>query len=221
MLYEPAPMGRICYLCGIWKPRAELVKNKKRLYGVVTRCIDCHNARNRELYDPEKARVRRIEFAERHPDSAKESHRLDHIKHKTEHIIYNNGWRERNQDKVRASKRKSEEKRRTQNGDFTNEEWGIALTYWHGCCAVCGKPPGLWHTIAQDHWIPVAKGGSYTSDNIIPLCHSIKGGEGGCNNSKGYSDAAAWLTERFGQRKAQQIEARVQEYFAHVKSRNP
>src|SRR5581483_2176482 len=38
---------------------------------------------------------------------------------------------------------------------FTERDWQRALEYWDYKCAVCGRPRGLWHTLAADHWIPL------------------------------------------------------------------
>lgn len=105
-------------------------------------------------------------------------------------------------------------RKRALPASFTLQDWRRAMDYFDCRCAVCNRPIGLWHTLAQDHWIPVTKGGSYTPDNIVPLCQ----GDGGCNNSKGSKDAHAWLVEMFGLRKAARIERRVAAYFAWVKS---
>lgn len=99
---------------------------------------------------------------------------------------------------------------------FTYADWERCLEYWSHSCAICGRPRGLWHTLSQDHWIPVCKGGGYTPDNILPLCH----GEGGCNNRKREKHAHDWLLLTFGKRKAAQIERRIQEYFNWVKARS-
>lgn len=101
---------------------------------------------------------------------------------------------------------------------FTNNDWQHALNYFNGCCAVCGRPVGLWHTVAADHWIPITdpECPGTVASNIIPLCHSQKDGEGGCNNSKSKRNAEQWLTGKFGERKAKQILARINQYFEWV-----
>lgn len=96
---------------------------------------------------------------------------------------------------------------------FTLQDWEFALSYFSYRCAICDRPTGLWHTLAQDHWIPVAKGGSYTSDNIIPTCHGV----GGCNNTRLDRDPIEWITEKFGARKAKRIINRILTYFASLK----
>lgn len=122
-------------------------------------------------------------------------------------------WRKRHPEQVRVIKRKYDSRIKHLKRDFTAKDWLRALEYFKGCCAVCGRPQGLWHKLAMDHWIPVARDGTYTSDNIVPLCHGI----GGCNNSKGDKNAYEWLVEQFGTRKANQIQKRIQAYFNYIK----
>jgi 5-methylcytosine-specific restriction endonuclease McrA len=42
--------------------------------------------------------------------------------------------------------------------------------------------------LTQDHFIPVAKGGPYTQNNIVPACKR-------CNSSKNDKDAMEWAAE--------------------------
>ncbi|MFQ3534315.1 MAG: hypothetical protein SNJ58_00420 [Aggregatilineales bacterium] len=99
---------------------------------------------------------------------------------------------------------------------FSSSDWDNALDYWGYQCAVCGRPRGLWHTLAQDHWIPLSDSRcpGTVPTNILPLCH----GEGGCNNSKGSKDPVRWLEERLGKRRAAQKLAEIQAYFAWVEA---
>ncbi|MCC6973194.1 MAG: hypothetical protein IT322_04195 [Anaerolineae bacterium] len=93
-----------------------------------------------------------------------------------------------------------------------SRDWERCLEYWHYQCAICGRPRGLWHTLAQDHWIPLSHPDcpGTTPDNILPLCH----GEGGCNNSKGKKDPILWLREKLGSRRANQKLREIESYFA-------
>lgn len=95
--------------------------------------------------------------------------------------------------------------------NFTSRDWEHALVYFGGCCAVCGRHPGLWHTLAADHWIPLKSPDCLGTirKNIVPLCHGV----GGCNNSKHDRPAEEWLIDKFGKRKAKQIIQRIQAYF--------
>lgn len=100
---------------------------------------------------------------------------------------------------------------------FTITNWQRCLDYWGHKCCICGHPMGLWHTLAQDHWIPLSDprpdNPGTVPWNILPLCH----GQGGCNNSKFNRDPIEWLQERIGKRRAKQILTCIQAYFEWVK----
>lgn len=92
---------------------------------------------------------------------------------------------------------------------------GKNTIHFGGRCAVCERPPGLWHTIAADHWTPISSPdcpGTVPS-NIVPLCHGVDG----CNNSKHDRDAAEWLSETRGKRQANKIIARIEGYFESIR----
>lgn len=94
---------------------------------------------------------------------------------------------------------------------FSSEDWECAVKYFDGRCAVCGRPPGLWHTLAADHWIPLNSPDcpGTIPINIVPLCHGIDG----CNNSKHSKLPQEWLIWKFGKRKANSIFNRIMVYF--------
>jgi hypothetical protein len=121
--------------------------------------------------------------------------------------------------KIKNAKRKARKQSLPDN--FTAQDWQRALDYFNDCCAVCGCPAGLWHTIAADHWIPLTSPNcpGTIPTNIIPLCHAQKDGEGGCNNSKYNREPEQWLTEKYGKRKAQQVLDRINTYFEYIRTR--
>lgn len=100
---------------------------------------------------------------------------------------------------------------------FTAADWQRAVDYFNGCCAVCGRPSGLWHTLAADHWIPLSDprpdNPGTVPWNIVPLCH----GADGCNNSKHDYDAQEWLTKKLGAKKAKAKAKEIQAYLDSVK----
>jgi hypothetical protein len=136
-------------------------------------------------------------------------------------------YRDANSEKIKARKQKYQRlhpdkaniitqryraRKRSLPSTFTVVDWIRALEFFNNRCAVCQRPQGLWHKLAQDHWIPVARGGGYTPDNIVPLCD----GMGGCNESKHDLPATDWLIKRFGKREADTILRRVDEYFQWI-----
>jgi hypothetical protein len=97
------------------------------------------------------------------------------------------------------------------------------MKYWGGCCAACGKSSDFWTVIAYDHWIPVTDPNcpGTVPTNIIPLCHKRRGAPTGypsCNPTKSDRNPREWLIDRFGKRKAKQIEQRIQSYFDWLRS---
>jgi hypothetical protein len=101
---------------------------------------------------------------------------------------------------------------------LTDAQWQFALSHFDHRCAVCGMSINLFVTLAADHWIPVSSPfcPGTIATNIIPLCHTKRGGIGGCNNSKGDSDPTEWLTAKFGGLKAKKIEKRIGLYFSLI-----
>ena len=155
----------------------------------------------------------------------KDRHKKNVERFKKNHPLYG-------RDYYATHKAQSQENRRTQHAkrsarkrglpdSYTVEDWRFALEYFNDCCAVCGRPQGLWHTLAQDHWIPLSNPEcpGTVPENIVPLCHVKKDGEGSCNIEKHNSDPMTWLTKKYGARKAKKIVQRVEAYFEVVRQR--
>lgn len=106
------------------------------------------------------------------------------------------------------------DRRRSLPVNFSTREWEIAQTYWAHRCAICDRPRGLWHTLSQDHWIPLTDPhcpGTIPT-NILPLCY----GTDGCNNSKGKKTPEFWLIEKLGKRKARLKLEEIHTYFGWI-----
>lgn len=163
------------------------------------------------------------------PDKIKEQKRKHYQGHKQEIIQKVKQYRLDNLETVKARQKESRQepetriKIRTRNrlrstkqkdlpNTLTMSNWEYALTYWKGCCAVCGRPPGLWHTLAMDHWIPLANPDcpGTVPTNIIPLCHGVDG----CNNNKKDKDPNIWLVQKYGPKKAKAKLKEIETYFA-------
>ena len=68
---------------------------------------------------------------------------------------------------------------------LTTQQWQQIKKSFDNRCAYCGKKKKL----AQEHFIPLSKGGGYTHNNIIPACKS-------CNSSKGAKDFFDWFPKQ-------------------------
>lgn len=99
--------------------------------------------------------------------------------------------------------------------NFTPQDWRFAIDYFGGRCAACGRPPGLFHTLAADHFMALSSLGCPGSvpANIVPLCHGVDG----CNNSKFTADPEEWLIRKFGKKQGKAILAKIQEFFSKVR----
>lgn len=62
-----------------------------------------------------------------------------------------------------------------------------ALTYFGGC-AYCGSTADL---IQRDHFVPIARGGTESVNNLIPSCYA-------CNQAKSDKEPVAWVLSKFG-----------------------
>jgi 5-methylcytosine-specific restriction endonuclease McrA len=92
-------------------------------------------------------------------------------------------WNRQHPEKVAAKSKAQHAKRKGNGGSYTAKQW-LQLKKTYGRCVGCGLSEAaiiaLGRTLAADHVLPIAKGGSSNIDNIQPLCH----GRGGCNNKK-------------------------------------
>lgn len=213
-----------CASCGELKPRSSFYNSRSSSDGKYCYCKACKYLKNRAYNDAHSERVN----AKQHEYYAANRERLisekaEYYTGKRDEILeYQRQYREKNRKKKnedqrlyhKANEGKATAQRRAarKNGlpcNFRAKDWRFALDYFGGCCAVCGRPPGLWHTLSADHWIPIKKGGGTTPDNIVPLCF----GAGGCNNSKHTNDACEWLIARFGDHKGRAILRRIEAYL--------
>lgn len=188
---------RKCPTCSEWKPLTveHFTRNRAAADGFCNYCRCCKQSQD-------KSRYRNL------TPSAREIRRQ-----KARSAFTANQERYRAYGRIKVSRRRA--RQRELASALTTADWMRALDYFGGCCAVCGRPPGLWHRLAVDHWwIPQSKGGGLTIDNIVPLCHGVDG----CNNSKSSKDPIEWLTEKLGKRKAKQKIAEIETYFEWVKT---
>lgn len=167
--------------------------NKKRVKEIDKQ----YRLRNRH-----RIRQRSKEYARQHPEYR--------AKQKLRHQV-------KTPDKRKAYKNNYKARKRELPATFTAEQWRHCIEYWNYSCAICGRPQGLWHSLAADHWIPITSPvcPGTVVDNILPLCHGIDG----CNNNKSNRQPIEWLVEKLGKRKSSKKLAEIQAYFAVVKAK--
>ncbi len=201
--------------------------------GTVQPCKVCWNEQARVYREssPDKKRESNRRWRQANPDKSEQSTQNYRSQHPEQVRAAEYRWQKSHQETVKASSKKyrfahpekalirwhrREAIKRALPAAFSAADWQLALNYWHGCCAICERPAGLWHTLAADHWIPLADikhcPGTVPT-NIVPLCHGIDG----CNNSKADCDPVEWLKRRIGKRAATKKLAEIEAYFKFVR----
>lgn len=123
--------------------------------------------------------------------------------------LKNQAWEKANPEKVREKTKRRRAVKKAAFSDLTLNDWQSCLEYWESRCAYCGSlPDGSGASeLTQDHIIPLTRPDSpgHTLSNIIPACRS-------CNSSKYNRDMRDWLTFKFGQPLANEIEQKIPAY---------
>lgn len=164
--------------------------------------------------NPEKRRAYYLRTYARHLERGREWYQRNIDRARELSRLRSREWRARDPNAYRAVVQRRLARKRALPDAFTHVDWQTALTHFGGSCAVCDRPPGLWHTLAMDHWIPLTDPNcpGTVPTNIVPLCH----GTDGCNNSKHSREPKDWLISKFGPAKAARILARIEAYFASL-----
>lgn len=231
MVNDTTPLKR-CTKCGNEYPATTeyFYKSGKYLQSRCKPCISSYHKSNRAK-NVEKARERdrrnRAKNAKRRSEynrqwrlsnreKARKLWRTWSLKNHEKVREKDRRYRLDNPDKIRERNRRRCARKANLPATFTAEHERLALDYFNGCCAVCGrqlKDLFCTHTVHWDHWVPMSKGGATTPDNMVPLC----GGLGGCNNRKHDSDPVEWVNASFNPRAAKSILRRVNKYFDSLK----
>ncbi len=207
-----------CNVCKQWIEMCDsnFHKSPKTTDGYAGKCKPCsseYNKQHREI-NKEELSQKAKERHRRNPEPARiraQKHYRDNADAKKAGVT---NYKRRNKGKVNAYKQSREALKLNPPYSFDDGDWQRALEYFSGKCAVCGRPPGLWHKLAMDHWIPLTSPecpGTVPS-NIVPLCH----GQDGCNNSKAAKPAAEWLARNRKPEEVKRILERIQSFFKYV-----
>lgn len=191
-------------------------------------CRECSKLRAKARYraDPERhkaitlaARRRNPEIyraiGRRHYHNNKDKYHLYYLQNRDRHREQGREWVRNNLERARELARRRIrvrlERKAALPDRFTQQDWQRAVDYFDGCCAICGRPPGLFHTIVADHWIPVVDPNcpGTIPANILPLCNGLDG----CNNSKSGRPPHDWLVSKFGPAKAARILERIESFI--------
>ncbi len=200
--------------------------------GLTAACRSCLKREAYELRNTEaektKRRVREQNYWNRPENRQRRRARQRMLQRKYRQTDHYKRWyseyyrKEKTQVGLKAASHRRRASKRNLPVDFTVADWRRCLDYWEHRCCICGRPEGLWHTIAQEHWIALSDdrddNPGTVAWNILPMCHARKGsnGQGACNNLKASRDPIEFLYSEFPRRKADNVLQGVKEYFAWV-----
>lgn len=150
-----------------WKRKYEGIKDTPEYKTKNKAKSDRYRANNLD-----KERARSLRYIKEHPER--------HQAAKKRYEATENGRK-----KLRAYERiKDQRKRALMKGlefSLTTKQWEDCKSFFNNCCAYCGSSGD----ITMDHFIPVARGGESSRDNILPVCHA-------CNSKKQAQDFFEW-----------------------------
>lgn len=162
-------------------------KHKTCKDGLRNQCKECKkkysDKYNKQYYkdNAEVAKEKAKTYRENNKEKVKEGkkrYRLTHLEQERENKRL---YCKNNKDKINIFKQKRKARKRELESNLTTEQWLNIKLEFNNKCAYCGEEKPL----AQDHFIPLSKGGEYTINNIIPSCQS-------CNSSKHDKDFFKW-----------------------------
>jgi len=126
-------------------------------------------------------------YREENYEKALASNRKSKLKNKGKIKIKNKKYKndKKSDPHFKAMRIKDAETRRARKekleATLTDNQWEDIKQRFDNKCAYCNKELPL----AQEHFIPLSKGGEYTINNIIPSCKS-------CNSSKNSKSFCEW-----------------------------
>ena len=102
-----------------------------------------------------------------------------------ERKIYMKVYRKDNPDKNRMYHQRRHSVKKDLPHTLTTKQWNNIKTKFKNKCCYCGDEKPL----QQEHFIPLSRGGEYTTNNIIPACQN-------CNSSKNNSNFFEWYPKQ-------------------------
>jgi 5-methylcytosine-specific restriction endonuclease McrA len=199
----------ICHICGELKPVDDFyLREDNQTWR--NECKECFKkaARQRDhnhcLIDPEYRKKQNIRYKfnkSKNPELYRKSERDAHKRlYENNHNYYleyyrnyrkahpeqthetHKKWRVRNLDWYRCKEQRRKAAKLASPSDFTDYDWQALLYIYDERCAYCRKSNIPLH---MDHVIPLSRGGTNTTDNIVPACKK-------CNTSKGDKLLQEW-----------------------------
>ena len=162
-----------CTKCKRLLDESEFNKDATRKDGLRCACKDCRGQEYRENRD--KYLRQHAQYRETHREQLRQRQREYDAAHREEKRVRDREWQRQNPERCRAKTHRRRARLASLPADLTWEEWQEILMKYDHSCAYCEAKS---KKLQQEHVTPVAQGGGYTRDNIVPACP-------GCNQRKG------------------------------------
>lgn len=210
---------KTCNKCGEDKPLTNefFQKRKTSKDGFRNECKECMKTLRKKYYNDNKEQIinkntqyrkrnwdehtkRRKEYEQKNKEILAEKRRRYNLenkeivakrkkeyaeKNKEKYSKYYLEYARKNRDKCKIKRHKREAKLKRLPSTLTKEQWDATFKHFDYSCAYCGSK----EQIEQEHFVPLAKGGEFTHNNIIPACKS-------CNCSKQDRDFFEWYSKQ-------------------------
>ena len=163
-----------CSICREEKSFSCFSADRNRKGGLAGECRECRATRYRENRAKEIARAKAWQAA--NPDRVTQNNAAYYGRNVQSEAERNTRWRQQNPEGKAAIDARRRTRKTEAGGSFSAAEWRQLKAGYGNCCLCCGIS-GENATLAADHVIPVALGGTSNIENIQPLCRS-------CNSRK-------------------------------------
>lgn len=156
------------------------------------------NIETMKLYretNKEKLAIISKEYRDNNKERVDKVRRDYEFKNKGKIKSYHKKYAKEHPELFKASTQKRNAMKLSLKATLTIEQWKKIKDSFGNKCCYCGKTAQL----AQEHFIPLSKGGEYTLNNIVPSCKS-------CNSSKKDKQFNTWYpTYKFYSKKREKI----------------
>ncbi len=195
---------KTCTKCGKELPATTeyFSSRKDSKDGMRDQCKECIKEREKQYREENKEKVKEYwkQYREENKEKIKKYKKQYREENKEKVKEYSKQYYEENKEYYKRYKKqynkehpevrtKAKQKRRALKfnlpSTLTVDQWNETKEYFNNRCAYCGKEKSL----AQEHFVPLSKGGEYTHNNIIPACRS-------CNSSKNNKDFFEWYPQQ-------------------------
>jgi 5-methylcytosine-specific restriction endonuclease McrA len=165
------------------KENAERRKAYEQRWYLANRDEVNERARKWAEANPEKAREAQRAWRKRNPEKHRANVKRSRLKNRDGFNMTRNARMRTPKgraERVEASQRRYARILGNEYEAITSSAWETKLAEYQGCCAYCGNV-----ATQRDHVVPLARGGSHTLDNLVPVC-------GPCNRFKGDKLLSEW-----------------------------